>query len=194
MAESSSLATLAAMIALGAALFTLVVPGTLTIAVPLLIIANRSDLPVAAPWFHHLGWMPVALGGILVLRCVRDFVVVGHGTPAPVAPPTALVAAGPYRWTRNPMYVGVVGVLLGEALAMWSVPLLIHALCTWTVMHLFVLLYEEPALTRRFGDSYLTYRRLVPRWIGLPRRVPPVSAGPVSAETGPPSPPPPGRG
>lgn len=177
------------MIALGAVLFTLVVPGTLTIAVPLLIVANRSALPIAAPWFHHLGWMPVALGGILVLRCVYDFVVVGRGTPAPVAPPTALVAAGPYRWTRNPMYVGVVGMLLGEALALWSVPLLIHALCTWTAMFLFVLLYEEPALTRRFGDSYLAYRRSVPRWIGLPRRAPP-----VSEETAPPSPPPPGRG
>jgi protein-S-isoprenylcysteine O-methyltransferase Ste14 len=120
---------------------------------------------------------------------VCDFVVVGGGTPAPVAPPTTLVAAGPYRWTRNPMYVGVTATLLGEALACWSLPLLIHALCTWTTMCLFVLLYEEPALARRFGESYRAYRRTVPRWLGLPRRPPAPSAG-----TAPPSPPPPGRG
>lgn len=178
------------MIALGAALFTLLVPGTLTIGVPWLIVANRSDPLVDAPWFRHAGWLAVALGGLLVLRCVRDFVVIGRGTPAPVAPPTALVAAGPYRWTRNPMYVGVVGVLLGEALALWSLPLLIHALGTWTAMFLFVLLYEEPALARRFGDSYLAYRRAVPRWVGLPRRDP----DRINAGTAPPSPPPPGRG
>ncbi len=173
---------------LGAALFTVLVPGTLTIGVPLAILANRSDTVADAPWLRHAGWLAVVLGGLLVLRCVRDFVVIGHGTPAPVAPPTALVAAGPYRWTRNPMYVGVTAVLLGEALACWSLPLLLHALGTWTTMCLFVLLYEEPALTRRFGESYLAYRRAVPRWIGWPRR-PRLNAG-----TAPPSPPPPAPG
>jgi protein-S-isoprenylcysteine O-methyltransferase Ste14 len=153
------------MIAFAAVVFTILVPGTLMVLVPALMLANGSPAESPPPWFHHLGWALIVPGALVVLWCVREFVVTGRGTPAPVRPPTELVIKGLYRWTRNPMYVGVVCTLLGEALLFWSLPLLVHATCTWLAMQVFTVWYEEPGLARRFGESYEVYRRRVPRWV-----------------------------
>jgi len=112
-----------------------------------------------------LGWPLMGLGLGFYAWCAWDFATFGRGTPAPIDPPRVLVARGLYRTMRNPMYVGVCAVLLGEVLVSDSKPLLVFLIGTWICMYLFVLLYEEPALSRKFGMSYEDYRRRVPRWI-----------------------------
>ena len=93
-----------------------------------------------------------------------EFFAAGHGTLAPIDPPRQLVVSGLYRFTRNPMYNGVVAVLLGQAWFFSSVRLLDYAATVLVCFHLFVVLYEEPSLESRFGESYLSYRKAVPRW------------------------------
>ena len=116
-----------------------------------------------------VGYALVALGFALLVTCIVGFAREGHGTLAPYDPPNALVAAGPYRYTRNPMYVGVLAVLAGLALARWSAPLAIYAAGVATAFVVFVRVYEEPRLERQFGEAYRAYRSRVPRWLG--RRV-----------------------
>ena len=106
---------------------------------------------------------------VLVDFCVR-FVRQGHGTPAPMAPPGRLVVSGPYRAVRNPAYLTALGVLLGEALLLGSRAVLVYAGAMAVAFHLFVVLYEEPALRRKFGAEYEAFCREVPRWIPRLRR------------------------
>jgi protein-S-isoprenylcysteine O-methyltransferase Ste14 len=153
------------MLWLRALFFVLLLPGTLGYALPIWIGSSGGRPPGA---LRGLALVPLAAGTAALLWCVRDFAVRGRGTLAPVDPPTELVAVGLYRWVRNPMYVGVVTTLLGHALWFGSVGLLLYAALVASGFHLFVVLYEEPALGRRFGESYRRYRAAVPRWI--PRR------------------------
>lgn len=119
-------------------------------------------------WLRGAGAALGALGGLLALACVVTFVRRGRGTPAPFDPPTEFVAAGPYGWVRNPMYVGGALLLLGSGLALGS-PVLCGLAAVFLVLaHLFVVLYEEPQLARRFGSPYEQYKRTVGRWV--PRR------------------------
>jgi protein-S-isoprenylcysteine O-methyltransferase Ste14 len=107
----------------------------------------------------------LALLGICVLLiCVWDFFEAGRGTLAPFDPPKRLVVRGLYRFTRNPMYNGVVALLLGEAWFFHSTSLLQYALVVFMIFHLMVVVYEEPALEAQFRDSYRAYRASVPRW------------------------------
>lgn len=119
-------------------------------------------------WLRPLGAALAVAGAPLALWCVALFVTAGHGTPAPFDAPRRFVAVGPYRWVRNPMYVGGIGLLAGLGLWVRSPGMLLLALLALGLSHLFVVLYEEPALTRRFGDSYRTYRQRVHRWIPRP--------------------------
>jgi protein-S-isoprenylcysteine O-methyltransferase Ste14 len=153
------------MLWLRALFFVLLLPGVIGYAVPISIgLDTGRDIGA----LHLLG-APLQLAGTAILLwCVRDFAVRGRGTLAPVDPPKQLVAEGLYRWVRNPMYVGVVTVLLGHALWFGSRSLLVYAASVLTGFHLFVMLYEEPTLEESFGDSYRRYRAAVPRWI--PRR------------------------
>ena len=109
----------------------------------------------------------VVAGAVVAARCTWDFGRVGRGTPAPFDAPTRHVTVGLYRNVRNPMYVGMLQALLGEAVAYLSVWLLGYTLAMWLCLHLFVVLYEERALRRKFGDSYREYCASVSRW--LPR-------------------------
>jgi len=150
------------MLWLRALFFVLLLPGVIGYALPISL-GLRTARDIGA--LHALG-LPLQLGGTAVLLwCVRDFAVRGRGTLAPIDPPKELVAEGLYRWVRNPMYVGVVTVLLGHALWFDSRALLDYAACVFVAFHLFVTLYEEPTLEARFGDSYRRYRAAVPRWI-----------------------------
>lgn len=152
------------------AIFLVVLPGTVLVYVPWWIVGGRPLLSVPLGSLRLVGVLPLALGVSILLRCAWAFAVVGRGTPAPIDPPRVLVVEGLYRLVRNPMYVGVVLTLLGEAIVFASVNLLIYGAAFWLVAHFFVVLYEEPALGRRFGPQYDEYRRRVPRWI--PRATP----------------------
>lgn len=159
--------------AAGTIVFVMLVPGTALVLVPYLLTGWRLAPPLlgwsATRWF---GVALIALAlPVFVLFNLR-FVVEGRGTPAPVAPPERLVVGGPFRWVRNPGYVAAIALLVGQALLFASPRLLVYAASIALGFHLFVLLYEEPALRRQFGAEYEAYCRAVPRWIPRLRPVP----------------------
>lgn len=118
------------------------------------------------------GAVVCSLGVALALWCVAAFIRLGKGTPAPFDAPRRLVVHGPYRFVRNPMYEGAAMALAGTALIYDSAWLLAYALGLLLVFHLFVILYEEPTLGRKFGGDYEEYRRRVHRWWPSRRHVP----------------------
>ena len=93
----------------------------------------------------------------------------GLGTPAPIAPTRHLVVSGLYRYVRNPIYVGVVAVIAGQAILFADRRVLLYAALVWLAFHLFVVAYEEPTLSRTFGAQYEAFRAHVPRWIPQPK-------------------------
>jgi protein-S-isoprenylcysteine O-methyltransferase Ste14 len=107
----------------------------------------------------------LGVGSVLLLVCVREFYVAGRGTLAPWAPPTSLVATGPYKWSRNPMYVAVLLILTGWAIGFQSWDMALYAVVVAVVFHVRVVLHEEPWLARTFGDVWTQYRAQVPRWL-----------------------------
>jgi protein-S-isoprenylcysteine O-methyltransferase Ste14 len=109
--------------------------------------------------------VPAAAGFAIYLWCAWDFAVAGRGTPMIFDPPKRLVARGLYRFVRNPMYCGVLLMVLGQAVLFESTATVVYALVAGLFFHAFVVLYEEPALRRKFGESYQQYRNSVPRWI-----------------------------
>jgi len=116
-------------------------------------------------------------GGALALWCILAFALVGKGTPAPFDPPRRLVVAGPYRYVRNPMYIGAGLALTGAAMFYGSLRLLGYVGLFLLATHAFVVLYEEPTLTRLFGQQYRAYQTRVRRW--LPRFAARGSGGPA---------------
>ena len=127
--------------------------------------AGRQWTVVLPAWLAPLGIVLMALGGALALACGATFVVAGRGTPAPFDPPREFVPVGPYRFVRNPMYVGAAAVLAGFALVERSLAVLALAGAGLLLAHLFVVFAEEPGLEERFGDSYRSYKASVRRWI-----------------------------
>jgi protein-S-isoprenylcysteine O-methyltransferase Ste14 len=115
-----------------------------------------------------VGIVLMIVGGLVVLSCVGWFVVAGRGTPAPFDPPRSFVPGGPYRWVRNPMYLGALVVLIGFGFWNASLSMVLLALPALALAHLFVALYEEPTLRRRFGVPYVTYLARVNRWVPKP--------------------------
>ena len=107
----------------------------------------------------------MAIGAAGLLWCIWNFFAAGRGTISPVDPPKHLVVRGLYRYVRNPMYVAVVTILIGEGIFFISIPVLIEAGIFIILANLFVRFYEEPALRRKFGASYEEYLRTVGRWI-----------------------------
>lgn len=155
------------MLVLRSIFFALLLPGTVTLLLPYFILSRH---PV--PHWNAVGvagLLAILAGATILIWCIADFARVGRGTLAPVDPPKELVARGLYRFVRNPMYVGVVLVLVGESALFRSVSLLLYAGTFFLIANLFVMLYEEPTLRARFGESYEHYRRSVGRWI--PRRM-----------------------
>jgi protein-S-isoprenylcysteine O-methyltransferase Ste14 len=116
-------------------------------------------------WTFVPGLLAMAVGVALTLACVTVFARAGQGTPAPFDPPRRFVAVGPYRYIRNPMYVGGALVLAGWALYRHSPSVLLLTLGWCALFHAFVLVYEEPALRGKFGADYERYLHTVPRWI-----------------------------
>jgi protein-S-isoprenylcysteine O-methyltransferase Ste14 len=126
-----------------------------------------DDAPLA---LRVAGAVLIGCGVGFVLHAFARFVIEGRGTPAPVAPPERLVIGGIYRYVRNPMYLAVCSLIVGQALLLGRPVLLAYAAGVGAMFFCFVRLYEEPRLRSQFGDSYEAYRRAVPPWV--PRRHP----------------------
>jgi protein-S-isoprenylcysteine O-methyltransferase Ste14 len=151
-------------------LFTFVVPATVAVYLPLWLAPEDflEPLGTPSPW-KWLAIAPLAAGLVIYTWCVWDFGSHG-GTPAPVDAPKRLVVRGLYRYVRNPMYVGVLLLILGWVVWFRSSRLLLYAGLIAIAFHLFVTGYEEPTLRRRFGSEYQDYAARVNRW--LPRLPP----------------------
>jgi protein-S-isoprenylcysteine O-methyltransferase Ste14 len=145
---------------------TLVFPGTVLVLVPYLLI-NREAVPALCEldWWTVAGSLWVLAGIVVGLWCTVEFMSRGSGTPNPLEPPKVLLDHGLYRYIRNPMYVSVALILIGEALFLRSVALAIYGAVLMVGVHLLVVWYEEPILRQRFGASYEAYCHRVPRWI-----------------------------
>ena len=160
------------MLFLKSVFFTLLLPGTVTILLPYFIV-GRAAVTLDTAWElqQYLGLLLVIGGAAVLVWSIVDFAVHGRGTLAPVDPPKELVVNGPYRYVRNPMYVGVLTVLLGEASFFGSTSLLWYTVLVLAVFVAVILGYEEPRLQEQFGESYARYAGSVRRWIpGRPYR------------------------
>jgi protein-S-isoprenylcysteine O-methyltransferase Ste14 len=151
---------------LGTATFLVLAPGSVAGLIPWWISHWQQQPPFLgfAP-FRALGILLMAAGIIVVLDSFARFAFQGIGTPAPVFPTRQLVVDGFYRYVRNPMYVAVLVLILGEALLLGNLHLLAYAVFPWLAAHLFVLFYEEPTLRKSFSIEYEAYCTHVPRWI-----------------------------
>jgi protein-S-isoprenylcysteine O-methyltransferase Ste14 len=156
---------------LASLLFTVIVPGTVAGLIPWLITGWRvsGDL-LGLPGGRAVGVILIALGLPVLLVAIYKFATDGLGTPAPTAPTQQLVISGPHRFVRNPMYLAVVAIILGQALLLGQQSLLWYAAVVALATAAFVQFYEEPTLCRQFGDEYLQYRKSVRAW--LPRARP----------------------
>ncbi len=147
-------------------LFTLVVPGTVAGLLPYLFLVHGRILPpLPLGPFRYAGVVLLMLGVLIYLWCAAEFTFRGYGTPSPTDPPRELVVTGLYRYSRNPMYVGVASTLFGTALFFESAEVLLYATLVLLGFHLRVIFYEEPTLERSFGASFRRYRQEVPRWL-----------------------------
>jgi protein-S-isoprenylcysteine O-methyltransferase Ste14 len=155
---------------LGSLGFLVLAPGTLAGYVPWAITGWRAQPPFLGwPGSRAAGAVALVAGLAVLLDAFARFALEGRGTPAPVAPTERLVVSGLYRHVRNPMYLAVLAIVLGEALVLGSRALVLYAALVGLGSHLFVVTYEEPTLRRRYGREYEEYCSAVGRW--LPRRL-----------------------
>ena len=150
-------------------LFTVMVPGTVGLYVPLLLTRGLAP-PASGARLLALPLFAVALS--VYLWSVWNFGSRGKATPLPIDAPKRLVVEGPYLHTRNPMYLALMSALLGWLLAYQSLGLLLYTIGVGSAFASFVIWYEEPHLRRQFGEQYDQYRARVPRWLPRPSRPP----------------------
>jgi protein-S-isoprenylcysteine O-methyltransferase Ste14 len=167
--------------AAGSAVFFLVAPTMAGVVGPWLLtgwqVGGSWPVPVPAA---VAGAVCIVIGGVALIDSFARFVVDGLGTPAPVAPTEELVVTGLYRWVRNPMYMAVELVIVGQALLLRQASLLVYAAIVGAAVSAFVYLYEEPTLTEPYGARYIAYQAAVPRWIPRrPGRTPAAGADPT---------------
>lgn len=163
-------------------LFTVLVVGFVAGWVPLVFLRHRA--PLWLDWApHHSAALPLFLAGAaLYLACAWLFGAHGRGTPAPFDPPRKLVMRGPYRWVRNPMYLALLLVVLGEVVYFADLTLLLYSVFLASAFQVLVVVVEESALRRRFGAIYSDYCNVTNRWLPKPPRprldtAPPFSPG-----------------
>lgn len=155
----------------GSVLFLFAAPGIVAGVLPWWM--SGWQMAPALGGIEPLRWVGIlllVLGGVLLVETFARFALQGRGTPAPLYPTETLVVSGSYRFVRNPMYVAVVSLILGQALLLGNVAVLAYGAAIWLIVHLFVITYEEPTLARSFGAQYQRYRANVRRWI--PRLTP----------------------
>lgn len=151
---------------IGTLIFIVLVPGSVVGLVPYLLSGWNVQPPLCAwPPVRWIGGALFLIGAPFFFDFAARFVWEGRGTPAPVAPTQRLVVGGPFRYVRNPGYVSVLGMILGQALFLGNTSILLYAFCMALGFHLFVVFYEEPTLRRQFGEEYEVYCRRVPRWV-----------------------------
>ena len=138
-------------------------PGVVAGLLPYLITRWRSTHPTVV--LIILGAFLIGIGLRVLLRAASRFIFEGRGTIAPWAPTDRLIVTGPYRYVRNPMYVAVLAILVGEALVLGRPVLGIYAAGFWVIVAAFVRLYEEPELKRNYGEEFDAYRRGVRAWV-----------------------------
>jgi len=163
-----------AVAAIGSLIFFVLAPGFVAGVVPWWLTRWRLGEPLA-PWlpFRAFGALLIVCGTAVLLHAFARFVREGIGTPAPVAPPRHLVVGGLYQYVRNPMYLAVLSIIVGQSLALGQLRLLFYAGAVLALVAAFVHGYEEPALRRRFGPEYELYCHDVPAWWPrLRRRLP----------------------
>jgi protein-S-isoprenylcysteine O-methyltransferase Ste14 len=145
-------------------LFTVLVPGTVAGWLPYRLRGDSrmaSDLAVRV-----IGSFLIAAGIVIYLHTAFwGFALRGRGTPAPIAPTKKLVVEGLHRYVRNPMYIGVATIVLGQAVLFQSWHIVEYLAIVLVIVQFFVLFYEEPTLARQFGTEYEEYKKRVPRWI-----------------------------
>jgi protein-S-isoprenylcysteine O-methyltransferase Ste14 len=156
---------------LGTLFFLVVAPGIVAGLVPWTISGWRQFSPFfGAEPLRWLGGALIIVGIPILLDSFIRFAVEGLGTPAPIYPTDSLIVTGVYRRVRNPMYLGVLAIILGQALLLGDIRLVIYGAVVWLACHVFVVTYEEPALRRRYGAQFNQYCAQVRRW--LPRLTP----------------------
>ena len=156
------------LLALRSLLWTVLLPGMIAGYIPWRWFGISQVRPDLTNSLDLIGLIVIGIGAALLGTCIWEFASRGRGTLSPVDPPKELVVEGLYRYVRNPMYAAVSTILLGEALLARSTALLLYWAIFFTAANLFVMLYEEPALRRQFGDSYVRYQQRVGRC--LPRK------------------------
>lgn len=151
---------------LGSAAFLVVAPGTLAVYLPWMFCRWRIAPPLLGFFaIRVMGLLMIIAGLPILLDSFGHFAIHGLGTPAPVAPPQRLVVSGLYRYVRNPMYVAVSLLIMGQGLFFGSESVLEYGLVVWLGFTAFVVLYEEPTLRGKFGKEYENYCAKVHRWI-----------------------------
>jgi protein-S-isoprenylcysteine O-methyltransferase Ste14 len=156
---------------LGSAVFFMVAPFTLAGLVPWSITGWHLQPPfLGLELTRGIGAIMILAGVPELVDAFARFALQGLGTPAPIAPPRNLVVTGLYRYVRNPIYVAVVAIILGQAVLMGDWRLIVYSALLWLAFHVFVVAYEEPTLEQAFGREYEAFRAAVPRWI--PRMTP----------------------
>jgi len=148
---------------LRAAFAVIVLPGVMGFLLPLVVIEPVWQREIAVSG----GLVIVGIGTALLFQCVREFYVAGQGTLAPWSPPKHLVVTGPFRWSRNPIYVAMLVITIGWTITYWSRALAVYTLVLFVAFHIRTIFGEEPRLAREFGDEWQRYVIRVPRWIGL---------------------------
>ena len=150
----------------GSAVFLVLAPGLVAGVIPWWISHWRVETALLGlPVLRVAGGVLLALGVMGLLDSFARFAIQGIGTPAPVFPTRHLVVTGLYRYVRNPIYVSVVSVILGQGMMVGNIQLLEYGGVVWLLFHLFVLIYEEPTLRATFGSEYTAFCAEVPRWI-----------------------------
>ncbi|MEE9354355.1 MAG: isoprenylcysteine carboxylmethyltransferase family protein [Methylococcaceae bacterium] len=143
-------------------IFSAIIPGTFTVWLPYWAVIQKNTSQL---YLNHLGIFPILLGVGLYIWCVWTFWKLGNGTPSPQDPPKKLVVKGPYGMIRNPMYVSIFSILLGEVILFQSLLIIKILIAFSLIVSLFVLYFEEPILLKQYGSTYRHYINSVGRWL-----------------------------
>lgn len=147
--------------------FTILQPGLVAGLIPLWIIGFNINSIFDSTWqlYHYIAAIVFLIGLVIMLWCIINFAIKGKGTLSPADPTKKLVVHGLYKLSRNPMYVGVILILIGEVLFFLSVELGIYAIFVFIAFNIFILFVEEPRLKRDFGEEYIQYCKKTRRWL-----------------------------
>lgn len=147
--------------------FTILQPGVVAGLVPYLLLRTDQKERILQPFYilQYMGLLLFVFGFLVMMNCILNFAIHGKGTLSPADPTKKLVIAGLYKYSRNPMYVGVILMLVGEAVFFQSNKLGFYSLIIFSIFRLFIVLFEEPRLKKDFGTAYEQYCKKVRRWI-----------------------------